>query len=176
MMEGAEPAQGLAVWLAWLAETGWSTSLRESLWAYPIVDTVHVLALIGFVGAAILLDLRLVGLALTRLPVVEVVERTRRALWSGLVVMAFTGLLLFGANPVKFAANPFFQLKIGLLAVAGLNAGLFQITVYRRVAFWNVGPSIPLQARAAGWVSLAAWTAIIAAGRLIAFYETGSGV
>lgn len=175
-MDGAETATGLAAWCAWLGDTAWSTALRESLWAYPIVDTVHVLGLIGFVGAAILLDLRLIGLALTGVPAAAVVERTRHVLFGGFAVMASTGLLLFGANPVKFAGNPFFQLKLVLLAVAGINALLFQAGVYRRIAIWNTSAATPPQARIAGWVSLAAWTAIIIAGRLIAFYETGSGV
>jgi hypothetical protein len=168
--------QGIFIWLTWLGDTAWSTNLRESLWAYPIVDTIHVLGLIGFVGAAILLDLRLIGMTLTTRAVSEVVDRTRRGLWGGFTLMALTGLLLFGANPVKFATNPFFQAKLGLLAIAGLNASFFHFTTYRRMAEWNRDAVLPRRARAAGWVSLTAWMAIIVAGRLIAFYETGAGV
>ena len=167
---------GVALWLTWLRDTAWSTGLRESLWAYPMVDTAHVLGLIGFVGAAIVLDLRLVGLALTALRISEVVERTRRPLYGGFATMAGTGLLLFFANPMKFATNPFFQAKVGLLVVAGLNAGLFHVTTYRSVDAWDGSAAPPGRARMAGWISLAAWTAVITVGRLIAFYETGAGV
>jgi len=166
----------MAIWLAWLRDTAWSTGLRESLWVYPMVDTAHVLGLIGFVGAAILLDLRLVGRALTALPVSEVVERTRLPLYGGFASMAVTGLLLFFANPVKFATNPFFQAKVGLLLVAGLNAGLFHVTTYRSVGAWDGSAAPPVRARIAGWVSLVAWMGVITVGRLIAFYETGAGV
>jgi hypothetical protein len=176
MSVDAESPQGFLIWLTWLGDTTWSTSLRESLWTYPIVDTIHVLGLIGFVGAAILLDLRLAGITLTTLAVSDVVERTRRGLFSGFAVMAVTGLLLFGANPVKFAANPFFQIKLGLLAIAGLNAGFFHYSTARRMAAWDRDVVPPLRARAAGWLSLAVWTTIIAVGRLIAFYESGAGV
>lgn len=175
-MSREEAASGILLWLARLGDTGWSTDLRESLWAYPIVDTVHVLALIAFVGAAILLDLRLAGVALTTLRISEVVERTRGGLWGGFAVMSTTGLLLFGANPVKFATNPFFQMKLILLAVAGLNAGVFHAATYRHVAAWDDSAVPPAPARLAGWISLTAWTLIIAAGRLIAFYETGAGM
>jgi len=167
---------GIEIGLAWLRDTAWSTGLRESLWAYPIVDTAHVLGLIVFVGTAIGLDLRLVGLALPSLRVSEVVERTRRPLYAGFTTMAVTGLLLFFANPLKFATNPFFQAKLGLLGVAGLNAGFFHVNTYRHVGAWDSGVAPPSQARIAGWISLAAWMAVIAVGRLIAFYETGAGV
>ena len=141
-----------------------------------MVDTAHVLGMIGFVGAAIVLDLRLVGLALTAMRVSEVVEHTRRPLYGGFAMMASTGLLLFFANPVKFATNPFFQAKVSLLVVAGLNAGLFHVTTYRRVGGWDGSAVPPGRARLAGWISLAAWTAVITVGRLIAFYDTGAGV
>ena len=167
---------GIELGLSWLRDTAWSTGLRESLWAYPMVDTAHVLGLIAFVGAAIVLDLRLVGLALPALRVSEVVERTRRPLYVGFAAMATTGLLLFFANPLKFATNPFFQAKVGLLAVAGLNAGLFHLTTYRHVAAWDCAVAPPGRARIAGSISLVAWMAVIAVGRLIAFYETGAGV
>jgi len=176
MTVDTESPHGILLWLTWLSDTAWSTNLRESLWTYPIVDTIHVLGLIGFVGAAILLDLRLAGITLTTLAVSDVVERTRRGLFSGFAVMAVTGLLLFAANPVKFATNPFFQIKLGLLAIAGLNAGFFQYSTARRMAAWDRDVVPPLPARAAGWLSLAVWTTIIAVGRLIAFYETGGGV
>ena len=175
MGDASFPA-GIATWLGWLRDTTWSTGLRESLWTYPMIDTAHVLGLIGFVGAAIVLDLRLAGLALTALPVSEVVERTRRPLYGGFASMATTGLLLFFANPLKFATNPFFQAKIGLLAVAGLNAGLFHVTTYRSVAGWDGSAAPPGRARIAGSVSLVAWMAVITVGRLIAFYETGAGL
>src|SRR5690349_3631221 len=167
---------GVEIALAWLRDTSWSTSLRESLWAYPMIDTAHVLGLIAFVGTAIVLDLRLVGLALSAVPASEVVERTRRPLYFGFAAMATTGLLLFFANPLKFATNPFFQAKVCLLAGAGLNAGFFHVTTYRHVGAWDSGVVPPGRARMAGWISLMAWTAVIAVGRLIAFYETGAGV
>lgn len=49
----------------WLAETPWSIALHESLYGYAIVESVHVWALCIFLSMAVLLDLRLVGLALS---------------------------------------------------------------------------------------------------------------
>lgn len=161
----------LAGWLLWLGETSSSIALRESIWAYPIVETAHVLGLALFAGLAMLLDLRLTGLALSDTPVSDLVERVGRWTWAGFLLMVVSGGLLFYADPVKMAANPFFQAKLALLVIAGANAAIFHLTVYRRVSEWGRARVAPRQARAAGWISLTVWTAVIAAGRLIAFHQ-----
>ena len=144
-----------------LGETAWNVGLRESLWIYPIVETAPVLGLALFVGLAVLLDLRLVGLALPRVAVSVVVAQLQPWTWAGFALMVVTGVMLFLSDPATFAANPFFQIKIGLLAVAGLNAWIFHCTVYRTVASWGTrrirrgGP-----ARRAGcrsWPGQASW-------------------
>jgi hypothetical protein len=43
----------------WLAETPFSTGIRESTYIYPIIESVHVLSLCIFVGLLLLWDLRL---------------------------------------------------------------------------------------------------------------------
>ena len=59
----------------WLAQTPWSIALHESAWGYPLVESVHVLALCLFLGMTVMLDLRLLGVALRGAPVSEVVEQ-----------------------------------------------------------------------------------------------------
>ena len=62
----------------WLAGTNGSIALHESLYVYPIVESVHVWTLVVFVGLGVILDLRLLGLALRSVPVTELVERLAR--------------------------------------------------------------------------------------------------
>ena len=45
----------------WLATTQWSIALHESLYMYPLVESVHVLSLLLFVGTVTFVDLRLLG-------------------------------------------------------------------------------------------------------------------
>jgi hypothetical protein len=66
----------------------------------------------------------------------------------------------------KPAASKAFRIKLILLALAGLNALTFHLTVYRQAVEWDV---IPRRARLAGMVSLLLWIGIIAAGRSIAY-------
>lgn len=158
-------------WLAWLGDTAGSIALRESIWVYPLVETAHVLGIALFVGLAALFDLRLIGLVGSSTPVSEFVERIEPWTMAGFVVMVSSGVALFYGDPVRFATNPFFQAKLVLLVLAGLNAGAFHRTVFRRVATWDLQTAPPAGARAAGWISLALWAAIVVLGRWIAFHE-----
>ena len=62
----------------WSANTPWSISLHESEYAYAIIESVHVWTLCLFVGLAAMLDLRLLGRLLPRVPVSQVAQRLCR--------------------------------------------------------------------------------------------------
>jgi hypothetical protein len=153
----------------WLASTEWSIALHESLYMYPLVESVHVLTLCLFVGMSILLDLRLLGLALRRVPVVEVIDRLVPWMVAGFAIMLVTGLLLFYAIPVRSYQNVFFRLKLIALVLAGLNAWIFHATVHKDVKRWGALPVAPPRARFAGAASLLLWAVIVVSGRMIAY-------
>ena len=153
----------------WLAATPWSIALHESLYAYLIVLTIHVVTVCLFVGTAVILDLRLLGVTMPRIPVSQVVGGL--APWSiaGFVVMVVSGSLLFYANPVARYQNLFFRTKLVALALAGVNIWMFNHTVYRSVAEWDLDPVPPRGARRAAGLSLVLLAAAIMSGRLIAY-------
>ena len=120
----------------WLAATNGSIALHESLYMYPLVESIHVLTLCVFVGLAVILDLRLLGLAFAQTRVSEV---TRLLPWTfaGFAVMVVTGVLLFYAIPVSTYQSVFFRAKVLFLIGAGLNVWFFHSRVYRRLADWD---------------------------------------
>src|SRR5499427_2652457 len=83
----------------WLADTPWSVALHESLYGYPIVESIHVWALCLFVGLTVVLDLRLTGLTFRSVPVSEVVKRILPWQVLGFVIMVISGVLLFTRSP-----------------------------------------------------------------------------
>ncbi len=91
----------LLAFCEWLAATEGSIALHESQYMYPLVETTHVLGLCLFVGLAIFMDLRLLGLVLRRVPASQVLGRLLPWIVGGFVVMVTTGLLLFYAIPVR---------------------------------------------------------------------------
>jgi hypothetical protein len=153
----------------WLASTPWSIALHESHYAYLALLAIHVLTLTIFVGTIAMVDLRLLGLTMGRVPVSEVM--TRLLPWSaaGFVVMLGTGALLFYAAPVLGYHNVFFRFKMAALALAVVNAWTFHRRIYGRVAAWDRDPVPPPMARIAGALSLALWGAIITAGRMMPY-------
>jgi hypothetical protein len=155
----------------WLGNTPWSVALHESRYAFLVVLAVHVLTLTVFVGTAIMIDLRLLGAAMTRVPVSEVISRLVPWSGAGLAVMIASGALLFYAAPLVRYENVFFRLKMAALALALANVWFFQRTVYRRVNEWDLDPVPPRGARMAAVVSLVLWASIITAGRMMAYQD-----
>jgi len=159
----------LLSFLEWLASTEWSVALHESLYMYPLIESTHVLALTVFVGLAVILDLRLLGLILRNVPVSQILSRVLPWTKVGFAVMFTTGLLLFYAIPVRNYQNIFFRVKVVMLILAGINVWLFHTRVERTVPEWDLSPVIPKAARTAAIVSLVLWAGIVVAGRMIAY-------
>ena len=153
----------------WLAETPGSIALHESLYMYPLVESAHVLTLCLFLGIAIMFDLRLLGVALTSVPMTEIRGRLGPWMSAGFVVMVITGVMLFYAIPVRSYQSVWFRLKVIALILAGLNAFVFHAGIDRRVAEWDLAPTPPRAARRAGATSLILWAIIVVAGRMIAY-------
>src|SRR5437667_11687545 len=106
----------------WLASTPGSIALHESLYMYPMAESVHVLTLCVFVGLASILDLRLMGVTLRRVPVSEVARRLLPWMGFGFAIMVCTGVLLFYAIPVRSYHSVWFRTKLILLVLAGVGA------------------------------------------------------
>src|SRR5260370_10884654 len=134
----------------WLESTPGSIALHESIWGYPIIESVHVLTLCLFLGLAVMLDLRLLGVTMLRTPVSEVERRLLPWTIAGFCIMVITGALLFYAIPVKTYLNIFFRVKLLFLLLAGINIWVFQLTISRSMSEWDLDPVPPRRARLAG--------------------------
>lgn len=153
----------------WLGATPGSIALHESLFMYPLIESTHVLTLCLFVGMTLVLDLRLTGLALRRVPVTDIVTRLQPLMFFGFFVMVVTGVLLFYAIPIRSYQSIFFRIKSVFLILAGLNAWAFHTGVFRNVSAWGRDVEPPLRARRAGIASLVLWAGVIITGRMIAY-------
>lgn len=149
-----------------VAIEGWGIAefLRRSIWAYPLVNLTHVLAIGFLVTSAVLMDLRVLGLAGRRLEVAIVISHLRPVAITGLTVAVVAGFLLFTVQATHYAANPIYLAKMALLAVAVLNAVLF--TSFRAERDPEAGAT-----RAMALLSIVLWLSVALAGRLIAFFD-----
>lgn len=147
-----------------------SVMLRESLYGYALLLTVHVVSLTVFVGVVLVMDFRLTGIAFGRVSVSEIWTRMMRPWMTlGLAANVGSGLALVYSNPMRYYGNFYFWLKAGLFVIAGLNAIYFHLTRYATVEDWQEHPMTPLAARIAGIASLALWAGVIITGRLLSY-------
>ena len=153
----------------WLADTPFSTGIRESTYIYPIIESVHVLSLSIFVGLLVLWDLRLIGITLRRVAVSEVWSRLIPWITLGAVLMVISGLLLFASDPVRFFGNIFFRIKALGLFLALLNAIAFHLGIERKLVDWDTAAITPRAAKFAGAISIGLWAVIVVTGRFVAY-------
>ena len=146
-----------------------STSLHESYYLYPWIETTHVLTLAVFLGMLLIIDLRILGLAFKSVPASVIAARLDRPMMIGFVVMVITGLTLFYAIPVRTTQSIWFRTKVVLLFAAGLNAFLFRRAMRDSVSEWDEAAKPPMRIRAGAILSLCLWTGVIATGRMIAY-------
>jgi len=155
-----------------LSTTQLSVFIRESAWAFPTIESTHVVALALVIGTIAIIDLRLVGWASRHRRYIEISGEVLPWTWAAFAVAALSGFLMFTSQPVAYWANLAFRLKIALLLIAGANVLIFHLLTCRSVARWNHAPSVPLPARLAGMLSLLLWIAVVFLGRWIGFTMT----
>jgi len=150
---------------------GFLTDFRESSLMYPVIMSTHLACIALFGGMILMTDLRLLGISLTRVPLADVIDGLR--IWKriGLVVMIFCGLMLALSEMDKYYANTYFQIKMVVLLLAGLQHLAFRKSVYNNAAAIDKMPELPGVAKLCGLTSLIVWIGILCLGRWIAYYE-----
>ena len=146
-----------------------ATAIREGESLFPWIECVHVLALTLVLGSIALVDLRLLGLASRDRSVVQTTANVLPVTWTAFLFAALSGGLLFSSNATTYAHNFYFQVKMALIAVAGLNMATFHLFFNRGADSWQTATLTPLRARLVGGLSLCLWIAIAAFGRWIGF-------
>ncbi|MES2698677.1 MAG: DUF6644 family protein [Pseudomonadota bacterium] len=144
-------------------------SIAESLWAFPTIETLHVIALVTVLGTLLVMDLRMLGLASTAVPVRKVSEDTLKWTWMAFVLAAITGTLLWISKAHSYMINPYFLTKMGVMALAGLNMLYFHFVTYKTVDQWDTLASPPTAVKLSAVLSLVMWVVIVFCGRAIGF-------
>lgn len=153
----------------WLQNTPFATGIRQSDLLFPLIEGSHIMALALSVGLILVFDLRLLRLAFAAEPVSRIMEQFVPLSLPGFAAMFITGLLLFIAQAEKVYQNTFFRFKLALLVLAGLNALLYQLKFYPKMAEWDKTGVVPRGARLSGALSLIIWACVIALGRTMAY-------
>jgi len=152
-----------------LENSALGAAIRQSTWIYPAANVGHILALALLAASVAVMDLRLLGAFRETVPAAVIVP-ARRVAMLALALMLLTGLMLFTAEASHMLMNPVFQIKMGLIALAVLNALFVQRPLSAVLTKTPAMTPLPMRFRVAAVISLVLWFCIAAAGRLIAYF------
>jgi hypothetical protein len=156
-----------------LEASGLGQAMRQWLWLYPAVETVHIVGIALLFGSIAVLDLRLLGLSRS-IPVRRLAAHVLPWTAGSFLLIVPSGLMMFTAHASEFIQSEVFVLKMLLIMAAGLNAALFHAITFRTVDVWDAQEmrklAPPPSARLSAAVSLVLWVAVIACGRLLAYF------
>ena len=162
--------------LEWLQGTGVAIQIRDGLYTFPLLESVHVVGLALVFGTIAILDLRLLGVASTHRAVSRVMADLLKWTWAAFAITALTGGLMFSTNALVYFHNTWFRAKMILLLLAAVNMLVFELTARRSITQWDASPSTPRAAKIVATVSLLIWVGVIVAGRAIGFTATRTTV
>lgn len=134
--------------------------LQSHAWAYPVLESVHIVGIALLLGNLVLLELRVFGRG-DALPVQALARLSLSIALAGFTLAAATGLLMFATRPEELIANRFFVVKMTLLLAVACNAAWFH---GRRSL-----DKLDVMARVQMLLSSAIWLAVVFCGRWIAY-------
>ena len=163
-------AKALNAICVWIDQTPLSQAIQVTNWVVPAVQTVHILAIAIVASSALMIDLRLIGMFWADRPMKDVSSRFLPFVWWPLLILFATGAIMVIGEPARSLKNPAFQVKMMLLVAALIVTGLIQSLQRRNAGFGDLSRGPRAAAVTVAIVSLLLWSAIIFAGRWIAYY------
>jgi hypothetical protein len=147
-------------------ETVWlGRFIVDSNWLFPVIESVHLLALSLLGGSILIVDMRLIGLGFTGRDVKEIAREARPFMNFALVTMIATGVPLFLSEPIKCYYSPAFWVKMWTLAVALV----YTYTIRTKTTRMDVVHNTARRQVLVGALSVALWFTVASAGRWIGF-------
>lgn len=145
------------------------TAMMSTRWAWPVAEVVHFIGLCLLFGTVAMFDLRMLGVA--RGVPLRSLHRLIRFGIGGFLLSVLSGLCFFLAFPDQYLYNPAMQVKLALIALAGINMVLFYVVAARTVWLTTDDDVPPPRARVFGAVSLLCWLGVITCGRVITAFR-----
>ncbi|WP_200902018.1 hypothetical protein [Microvirga vignae] len=101
---------GIMSWLAqvggWLEQSGIGEAVRMTPFLYPILESLHILGIALLVGPAMAVDLRLLGIGRSILPVTIVSRYLLPLSHAGFGLVAATGAAMFTGIALSVTMSP----------------------------------------------------------------------
>lgn len=145
--------------------------IQDTYWVWPVLEITHFIGLSLLLGGLIIIDLRLAGHF--RTISLQATHQLLPFVLAGFGLNLLTGILFFYGDPMRYAINIGFQIKMVLVVIAGLNALLYYWKIHANISHWETLSAPPPLARVVAYTSLAVWGGVLIIGRLIPYVGTG---
>ena len=153
--------------LEWLQSTWVGVMVAESLWGYPLFETMHTIGMALLIGSLGLINLRVLGYK-PELPLLGTRELLPLA-WLGFTLNAISGTLLFTSDAVVFFSSYTFRIKMVLIVLGGVNAALLSQRIFQEAPAGAPAVTPTTGAKWLAGTSLLFWFGAVCCGRLIAY-------
>jgi hypothetical protein len=163
-----DPLLDVAAIAQWGERSGIAPLMRRD-WSWPVAEIIHFTGICLLFGSVGMFDLRMMGLV--RGVSLGGLRRLIPFGVTGFLLCAITGIAFVVTAPDQYLYNPAWQTKMAILVVAGLNMGLFYLTMARKVHALGVDEPLPLAGRLFAIASLGCWMGVIACGRVITAFR-----
>lgn len=138
--------------------------LNSSPLTFPILECFHIVGFAISIGTVAIVDFRLLGFGMRRETPSQLGRDTFYWTLGGLVLMLFTGLMLFSSDPDNYYLNYAFDLKMVFFVLAIL----FNYTIHWK----TVRSDAPGGGKVVACVSLALWACVVFGGIFIGFLNS----
>lgn len=156
--------------IAWLEGTALTQSIRDTSWAVPLIQTIHILSIGIVFSSSLILMLATFGLLGNDWSPARWNLRLHRWSWGGLVVLLVSGTLLVVGEPERSLTNFIFQMKMLMVIIAALLTWVLSQRLQTAHGRSEEAGHATAATRLLALGTLAVWLAIISAGRWIAYY------
>lgn len=135
--------------------------LNSSPLVFPVLECFHIVGFAISVGTIALVDLRLLGVGMRRETAEQLGQDTFYWTLGGLILMLFSGLMLFSSDPDNYYLNYAFDLKMFFFVLAIV----FNYTIHRRAVAAGRGKLVAS-------ISLVLWSCVLFGGIFIGFLNS----
>ena len=148
----------------WLEHFSWVQTIGTTAWLYSSISVIHYFTLFIMVGCAVIVDLRMLGLAARRQPVVQFARQVFPWMWTAFALAVLSGFLMFTTDAGDYLPDTVFRTKMLMIALAVISA----IVIQRKISKWGEQPTLSPAAKTAAVISIVLWIGSILAGVEIA--------
>jgi uncharacterized membrane protein len=144
----------------WLQNNSFIIAINGTPVTAAALEIIHYFSMFVVVGLAVVVDLRVLGVAGRNQAATQLAERFFPWVWGALALNILSGFLMFAGNAQAYIPESTFHVKMAVV----LLAVIFTVFVQWNTAKWDRLPGMPIGAKAVALVSLILWIGAILAG------------